>query len=243
MAKTTLTTTPIVCCLTLTGVVLCDVPSAHARVTQVVISAIESPTFDGKSFGAVGQYERISGQIVGEVDPKDPLNAVIVDIDLAPKNPNGTVPYSTDFQILRPIDRTKSNRRVVYEITNRGRASVLETLNDSKTGNDTASSGDVGNGFLMRQGYIVLESGWDFSAPRNGKLFTATVPIAKTGPPSPGAAPRNSLSTRRRCRRRSASPIPPQAPTSRGRASPCAETMPTHQSRYQRPTGNMSMRS
>jgi Alpha/beta hydrolase domain len=179
MVKTTSPKTTIVCCLSLTGVVLCDVPSAQARVTQVVITTTESPTFDGKSFGAVGQYERISGQIVGEVDPKDPLNAVIVDIDLAPKNPNGVVTYSTDFQILRPIDRTKGNKRLIYEITNRGRTNVLETLNDSKTGNDTATSGDAGNGFLMRQGYIVLESGWDFSAPRNGKLFSATVPIAK----------------------------------------------------------------
>jgi hypothetical protein len=171
--------TAIVCCLSVTGVALCGASSAQARVTQVVIEATESPTFGGKSFGAVGQYERISGQIVGEVDPNDPVNAVIVDIGLAPKNANGTVTYSTDFQILRPIDRTKGNKRLIYEITNRGRTNVLETLNDSKTGNDTTTSGDAGNGFLMRQGYIVLESGWDFSAPRNGKLFTATVPVAK----------------------------------------------------------------
>src|SRR5271163_718667 len=130
MVKTTSPRTAIVCCLSLSGVVLCEAPSAQARVTQVVIKATESPTFGGKSFGAVGQYERISGQIVGEVDPTDPVNAVMVDIE-------------------------------------------LETLNDSKTGNDTATSGDADNGFLMRQGYIVLESGWDFSAPRNGKLFTA----------------------------------------------------------------------
>jgi hypothetical protein len=171
--------TAIVCCLSLTGVALCGASSAQARVTQVVIKATESPTFGGKSFGAVGQYERISGQIVGEVDPNDPVNAVMVDIGLAPKNPNGTVTYSTDFHILRPIDRTKGNKRLIYEITNRGRTNVLETLNDSKTGNDTTTSGDAGNGFLMRQGYIVLESGWDFSAPRNGKAFTATVPVAK----------------------------------------------------------------
>jgi hypothetical protein len=171
--------TAIVCCLSVTGVALCGASSAQARVTQVVIKATESPTFGGKSFGAVGQYERICGQIVGEVDPNDPVNAVIVDIGLAPKNANGTVTYSTDFQILRPIDRTKGNKRLIYEITNRGRTNVLETLNDSKTGNDTTTSGDAGNGFLMRQGYIVLESGWDFSAPRNGKLFTATVPVAK----------------------------------------------------------------
>jgi hypothetical protein len=179
MTRIPYSTTAIACCLSLTGVVLCGAPSAQARVTQVKITKTESPTFGGASFGAVGQYERISGQIIGEVDPKDPLNAIIIDIGLAPKNPNGMVTYSTDFQILRPVDRANGNKRVIYEITNRGRTNVLGTLNDSKTENDVESSGDAGNGFLMRQGYVVLESGWDFSAPRNAKLFTATVPIAK----------------------------------------------------------------
>src|SRR5229473_5852625 len=179
MIRTPFSTIAVVCCLSLTGVVLFNAPMVQARVTKVVIAKTESPTFGGKSFGAVGPYERISGQIIGEVDPKDPLNAIIIDIGLAPKNPNGTVTYSTDFQILRPVDRTKGNKRLLYEITNRGRTNVLGTLNDSKTGIDVDSSGDAGNGFLMRQGYVVLESGWDFSAPRNGKLFTATVPVAK----------------------------------------------------------------
>jgi hypothetical protein len=89
------------------------------------------------------------------------------------------VPYSTDFQILRPVDRAKGSKRLIYEITNRGRTNVLGTLNDSKTENDTESSGDAGNGFLMREGYVILDTGLDVSAPRNGKLFTATVPIAK----------------------------------------------------------------
>ena len=100
-------------------------PAANARVTQIVIKTVESPTFGGKTFGAVGAYERISGQVIGEVDPNDRRNAIIVDIGLAPKNPNGTVSYSTDFQILRPIDRTKGNRRLLYEITNRGRTNSL----------------------------------------------------------------------------------------------------------------------
>jgi hypothetical protein len=179
MARTPFSATAVACCLSLTGAVLFNAPAVQARVTKVVIAKTESPTFGGKSFGAAGPYERISGQIIGEVDPKDPRNAIIIDIGLAPKNPNGTVAYSTDFQILRPLDRTRGNKRLIYEITNRGRTNVLGTLNDSKTENDVESSGDAGNGFLMRQGYVVLESGWDFSAPRNGKLFTATVPAAK----------------------------------------------------------------
>ena len=95
--------------------------AAQAHVTQIVIKTVESPAFGGKTFGAVGAYERISGQVIGEVDPTARENAVIVDIGLAPKNPNGTVSYSTDFQMLRPIDRSKGNGRLLYEITHRGR--------------------------------------------------------------------------------------------------------------------------
>jgi hypothetical protein len=153
-------------------------PAAQARVTQVVITTVESPAFGGRAFGSVGQYERISGHIIGEVDPNDRRNAIIVDIGLAPKNPNGTVNYSTDFQFLRPIDRAKGNRRLLYEITNRGRTNALEMFNDSPAPNDVETSGDAGNGFLMRQGYVLLESGWDVPAPA-GKSFSVTVPVAK----------------------------------------------------------------
>jgi hypothetical protein len=163
-------------------------PAAQARVTQIVIKTVESPTFGGKTFGAVGAYERISGHVVGEVDPNDRRNAIIVDIGLAPRNSNGTVTYSTDFQILRPIDRPKGNRRMLYEITNRGRTNALEMLNDSPTGNDVDTSGEAGNGFLMRQGYVLLESGWDVPAP-GGKSFAVTVPVAKNADGSPITGP------------------------------------------------------
>src|SRR6516165_8058911 len=158
---------------------LAAAPAAQARVTQVTITATEQPAYGGKGFGTVGAYERISGRISGEVDPKDPLNAIIVDIGLAPVNPRGMVEYSTDFQILRPVDHAKANKRLLYEITNRGRTNALGHFNDSRTESDVASSGDPGNGFLMRQGYTVLETGWDIGAPRDGKSFTMTAPIAK----------------------------------------------------------------
>ena len=177
------------CRVALTGLALIGfAPAAQARITQIVIKTVESPTFAGRVFGAAGAYERISGQVIGEVDPADPHNAGIVDIGLAPKNPNGTVSYSTDFQILRPVDRAKGNRRLLYEITNRGRTNALQILNDSPTANDVTTSGDAGNGFLMRQGYILLESGWDVTAPA-GKLFTATVPVAKNPDGSPITGP------------------------------------------------------
>jgi hypothetical protein len=172
----------------LTAALLGSVSLADARVTQIVIKTVESPAYGGKSFGSVGPYERISGQIIGEVDPSDPKNAVIIDIALAPKNPNGTVSYATDFQILRPIDHSKGNGRLLYEITNRGRTNVLQMLNDSRTGNDVEEAGDAGNGFLMRQGYVLLESGWDLPPPA-GKLFSIRVPIAKNLDGSPIVGP------------------------------------------------------
>jgi hypothetical protein len=153
------------------------VPAAQARVKEIVITAT-APAFDGQSFGAAGPYERVSGHIVGEVDPADPRNAVIVDLDLAPRNSNGTVGYMSEFQILRPVARGRATR-LLFEVTNRGRTNALELLNDAHTGNDVTTAGEAGNGFLMRQGFAILEMGADISAPRNGKLFTATAPVAK----------------------------------------------------------------
>src|SRR5258708_4576862 len=110
-------------------------PIANARVTQITITKTEAPTYGGFSFYSVGQYERIDGTITGEFDPKDQLNAVIVDIGLAPKNPNGTVGYKATFQILRPMDLKKGNHRVIFELPNRGRTNVLGLFNDSDTAN------------------------------------------------------------------------------------------------------------
>jgi hypothetical protein len=165
-------------CLTLIGIGLFGFAFvANARVTQIHITETESPTYGGTSFGSVGQYERIEGTITGEVDPKDPLNAVIVDIGLVPKNANGTVGYTATFQILRPMDLKKGNHRVIFELPNRGRTNVLGLFNDSDTANTTTSSGDSGNAFLMDQGYTIVEGAWDTSAQGAG-LFTVQFPIA-----------------------------------------------------------------
>src|SRR5215470_20142695 len=80
------------------------VKPSSARVTQMVVTKVESPTFGGTAFGSVGQYELIQGTITGEVDPSNPQNAVIVDIRNSPRNVRGMVSYSSDFQILRPIN-------------------------------------------------------------------------------------------------------------------------------------------
>ena len=89
-------------------VVLVLAPSAQAGVTRIVIETVESPAFDGVSYGEVGRYETIEGRAFGELDPNDPLNAIIQDIELAPKNGNGNVEYEATFFLVKPIDMSKS---------------------------------------------------------------------------------------------------------------------------------------
>jgi hypothetical protein len=163
-----------------TALVLAGPILAEARIKRIEITRVESPTFDGASFGTAGPYETLVGRVSGVVDPKAARNGVIVDIDLAPKNAGGLVEYSTDIVILRPIDRSKGNRRVLFDINNRGDMRALGMLNDSRGGgNDPQTAADAGNGFLMRQGYTIVASGWDVTATRGGGRLAIAVPTAK----------------------------------------------------------------
>src|SRR2546427_8137946 len=90
----------------------------EARITRIEITRTESPTFAGASFGGVGQFEKLVGTAYGEVDPHHPLNAIIQDIELAPRNASGMVEYSTDIHIIKPIDMTKGNQMLFYHVVN-----------------------------------------------------------------------------------------------------------------------------
>src|SRR2546430_13417224 len=134
------------------GISLILAQPARARITRVTITK-ESPTFGGYSWPGVGQYEKIAGKAFGELDPKDPKNAVIVDLQLAPRNASGNVEYSFDFYILKPIDLTKGNHKMLYEPPNRGRKTI-NALNRGVGGNDPGSVTDaslLGNSFLLPQ--------------------------------------------------------------------------------------------
>ena len=163
---------------------------ASAHVTQITINTVESPTYGGQSFGAVGTYTRISGTFTGKLDPRDPHNAVIVDIDKAPRDAQGLVTYTADFQILKPTNLALGNHRTVLELPNRGGALIMGTLNDSPAGNTMLSAGSPGDGFLMNEGYTIVEVGWDLTAAQGGALFGITLPVAAhpDGSPITGSA-------------------------------------------------------
>src|SRR5260370_40208358 len=82
-------------------IALCIAASgASARVTTLSINNPQ-PAFGGASFGAVGTYEVITGTFTDEVDPDDPHNAVIVDIEHGPENANGTFSFTAEFPSIR----------------------------------------------------------------------------------------------------------------------------------------------
>lgn len=165
-------------------------------ITRIVIDSVQSPTFDGLSFGQVGQYEKLVGRAYGELDPDSPLNAVITDIELAPRNARGRVEYSTDFYILKPRDPARGNRVLLFDVTNRGNKITYLPLNfpfrappEFPPINDPCTAQDAGTGYLMRQGYTIVWTGWDATAPVGNDRLTTSVPVAReNGRPLVGPA-------------------------------------------------------
>src|SRR5215471_20706535 len=180
-------------CVLVAAAAICASVPAYGKVTKIQINAKESPTFGGYSWPGVGQYEKIVGKAFGELDPNDSKNAVIVDLQLAPRNAKGKVDYSFDFYILKPIDLSKGNHKMLYEPPNRGRKTIV-ALNRGVGGNDPGSVTDaslLANSFLMPQGYSISFSGWDTSAGTSSDDFntTITVPIARNADGSPITGP------------------------------------------------------
>jgi Alpha/beta hydrolase domain len=148
---------------------------AGARITSITINSI-APAYGGVSFGSVGAYQFVTGVANGAVDPKDPRNAVIQDIELAPLHSKGLVEYSTVFQILMPVDETKGNHIMLTEIVNRGNELDPGTFNIG-----TSTANPQGDGFLENQGLTLVWTGWqaDLVAPAsNPGLITMSAPIA-----------------------------------------------------------------
>ena len=102
--------------------------AADAQVTRLEIDRRELFA-DGRSFGNVGPYEKLTGRIHLEVDPDDPANQRVTDLQLAPRNADGMVEVITDFFLLKPVDPARGNRRIPYDVNRRGgfRAPLLES--------------------------------------------------------------------------------------------------------------------
>ena len=149
-------------------------PSVEARITKIVLTG-PTPVFANASFGTVGAYEQFDGTAYGEVDPLDPLNALIQDIALAPRNSNGKVTYTTRVVIQRPVHLNQGNGSMLLEIVNRG-----NRLNPTFYNVGATTATPQGDGFLENQGFTLVWVGWqaDLVAPTGVDLVTMSAPVA-----------------------------------------------------------------
>ncbi|HZE55483.1 MAG TPA: alpha/beta hydrolase domain-containing protein [Bradyrhizobium sp.] len=149
-----------------------------AKVVKFEIVRVESPAFEGRAFGAVGTYDRIIARATIAVVPGDPHNTIIVDLDRVPHNVRGEVKAVADVEILRPTVAANGNRRLFYEVLNRGGKLGLALFNDNPAViNDLAKASDAGNGFLMNRGYTLVWSGWQGDIAPGGGRMTFSPPI------------------------------------------------------------------
>ena len=132
--------------------------SAHAEVVKLVVEKREAFAHQGRS------YEKLTGHFYGELDARNPFNAIITDIEHAPRNARGRVEYSATFTILKPVDMTGATGVLVYEVPNRGRAGI------------------AGGGYFAdfrSQGHVLVASGWQADIAAGAGVETMVTPIAK----------------------------------------------------------------
>ena len=111
------------------------------------------------------------------MSPTDPRNAVIVDIDRAPRNAQGLVEATAEVEILRPTNAASGNRRLFYDVVNRGSKPSFSNFNDVRSGNTLAKAADAGTGFLMNRGYTVVWSGWQGDVNPGGGRMSISLPV------------------------------------------------------------------
>jgi hypothetical protein len=112
------------------------------------------------TFGSAGAYEKLSGTFTGEVDPKDPRNAIIQDLQLAPLNANGKVEYTSDFVLFKPKDMAKASGVLRYDAPNRGNIVALDP-------------------YFAARGYVFLTAAWQGDVPAGPGKLTLKLPVAK----------------------------------------------------------------
>lgn len=145
-----------------------DAPAPPRQTPQLRLTVTATEDFAG-SYGTVGEYERLTGTIAGEVDPKDPKNAVIQDLSLAPVNGRGMVEYTAEFVMLKPKDMSRASGVLRYDAPNRG--NILTMVNPAASPSDAV---------YLERGYVFLYSAWQGDVPKSSPArLTLTVPVAR----------------------------------------------------------------
>ncbi|SFL01031.1 alpha/beta hydrolase domain-containing protein [Falsiroseomonas stagni] len=161
---------------------------ASPALSEVIrFEVLESvPAFQGRSFEGVGPYLRITGRATIAVDPSDPRNAVIADIERAPRNAQGRVEAVADVVLLRPADPARGNGTLLVDVPNRGTKLAPQLFDDVAQPGATRAeqAADAGIGFLHSRGYAMAWIGWQADIPSRPNQLAMTAPVLTgiTGP-------------------------------------------------------------
>jgi hypothetical protein len=98
---------------------------SDASVRQLVIDSMSNATYTPVG-GVATSYTIYSGRIFGELNPHDPHNSLITDIDLAPTT-NGKVDYIANFEIVTPSIPAQRTGLAIYQVPNRGGNAISTT--------------------------------------------------------------------------------------------------------------------
>jgi hypothetical protein len=145
-------------------------------VTRVEIES-RGPLAAGRSFGASGPYEYLTGVLHFASDPKHPGNQAICDLNLAPTNRDGLVEHRAQCHLLKPVE-PRPHGRVLVDSINRGNLTAVPTFNSAPRRTDGNPDIDPGNGFLFRHGYSVVSIGVQWDPPESPERMRAWYPEA-----------------------------------------------------------------
>src|ERR1700736_68788 len=134
---------------------LVAVQSSGVRVDPVVVEQRTS-FVGGALWCKAGPYEMLRGTAYREADPHNPHDAVIVDLENAPRNASGLVEFSTQFMILKPVEMQRRQRQIFYAVNNRG-----NNLEGVLTATTASQVSGTDAGYAMTQGYVVVDAGWE----------------------------------------------------------------------------------
>ncbi len=125
-------------------------------------------------------YERVDGKLHFAVDPGQPANTRIADLDKAPRDAAGKVRFWADFVLLQPAARERSNGRLLHFVVNRGQRVGIEfnRYTPRLATLPPTDEIDVGDGFLMQRGWTVSMCGWQWDVQRQPGLMGLEAPQA-----------------------------------------------------------------
>jgi hypothetical protein len=133
--------------------------AASAEVVRIEVSERTGVGGD-TSYGTAGRYEKLRGTLHFAVDPRLPANQIVTDVELARTNAAGRVEFTADFYLLKPQDIARGNGALLFEVSNRGGKGVLPMLSRAAASLDPSEARELGDGFLLEQGFALLWVGW-----------------------------------------------------------------------------------